>query len=110
MSMSSIDVTIPDGKAVEDCVKQAYLGKPIEMPVKLTIRAVSAIPRSYTANHAEACLAGLEWPSKRLDVSQVCKSLEGLAYDDIKRVAMIDAAKVYGGENKIDVKVEALCY
>lgn len=108
--MSSIDVTIPDGKAVEDCVKQAYLGKPIEMPVKLTIRAVSAVPRSYTANHAEACLAGLEWPAKRLSVSQVCKSLEGLAYDDVKRVVMIDAAKIYGSENKIDVRVEELCY
>lgn len=108
--MSSIDVTIPDGQAVEDCVKQAYLGKPIERPVKLTIRAVSAVPRSYTDNHAEACLAGLEWPAKRLDVSQVCKSLEGLAYDDVKRVAMIDAAKIYGSENKIDVRVEDLCY
>ena len=108
--MSSIDVTIPDGQAVEDCVKQAYLGKPIERPVKLTIRAASAVPRSYTANHAEACLAGLEWPAKCLDVSQVCKSLEGLVYDNIKRVAMIDAAKVYGSENKIDIKVEELCY
>lgn len=108
--MSSIDVTIPDGEAVEDCVKQAYLGKPIERSVKLTIRAVSAVPRSYTANHAEACLAGLEWPPKRLDVSQVCKSLEGLAYDNVKRVAIIDAAKVYGSENKIDVRVEDLCY
>ncbi|WP_416726740.1 RusA family crossover junction endodeoxyribonuclease [Lactobacillus delbrueckii] len=108
--MSCFDFTIVEGEAVEDCIKRAYLEKPIERPVKLTIRAVSAIPRSYTDNHADACLAGLEWPSKRLDVSQVCKSLEGLAYDDIKRVAMIDAAKVYGSENKIDVRVEDLCY
>lgn len=108
--MSSIDVTIPDGKAVEDCVKQAYLGKPIERPVKLTIRAVSTIPRSYTDNRAKACLAGLEWPAKYLDVGRMMKSLEGLAYDDIKRVAMVDAAKVYGSENKIDVRVEDLCY
>lgn len=108
--MSSFDITVYDGQTIEDSVKQAYLGKPIEMPVKLTIRAVSAVPRSYTANHAEACLAGLEWPAKRLDVSQVCKSLEGLAYDDVKRVVMIDAAKIYGSENKIDVRVEGLCY
>lgn len=108
--MSSFDVTIHDGKAIEDCIKQVYLGKPIERPVKLTIRAISAIPRSYTANRAKSCLAGLEWPAKCLDVSQICKSLEGLVYDNIKRVAMIDAAKVYGSENKIDIKVEELCY
>ena len=108
--MSYFDITVYDGQTIEDSVKQAYLGKPIERPVKLTIRAVSAVPRSYTSNHAEACLAGLEWPSKRLDVSQVCKALEGLVYDNIKRVAMIDAAKIYGSENKIDVKVEDLCY
>lgn len=108
--MSSIDVTIPDGKVVKDCVKQAYLGKPIERPVKLTIRVVSAVPRSYTDNHAKACLAGVEWPAKYLDVNQVCKSLEGLVYDNIKSVAMIDIAKVYGSEDKIDIKVEELCY
>lgn len=108
--MNCFDFSIPEGMEAEDCIKQAYLGKPIEGPVKLTIRAVSAVPRSYTDNHAKACLAGLEWPSKRLDVNQVRKSLEGLAYDDIKRVVMIDAAKIYGSENKIDVRVEALCY
>ena len=108
--MSSIDVTVYDGQTIKDSVKQAYLGKPIERPVKLTIRVISAVPRSYTDNHAKACLAGLEWPSKRLYVVWVCKSLEGLVYDNIKRVAMIDIAKVYGSENKIDIKVEELCY
>ena len=108
--MSSFDITVYDGQTIKDSVKQAYLGKPIERPVKLTIRAISAVPKSYTDNHAKACLAGLEWPAKRLYVCWVCKSLEGLVYDNIKRVAMIDAAKVYGSENKIDIKVEELCY
>lgn len=108
--MNCFNVTIPEDMTIEDCVKQSYFDKLIDRPVKLIIRAVSAVPKSYADNHAKACLAGLEWPSKHLDVSQVTKSLEGLVYDDIKRVAMIDAAKIYGSENKINITVEGLCY
>lgn len=91
-----------------EALKLAYLGKPCLKAVKITIRDVSPVPRSFSHNRSKACLAGLEKPSKRLKVDKLCKSLEGLAYESDKQVAVIDAAKVYGSAPRIDVRVEEI--
>lgn len=106
----NIEFSIFGNQSPADALKLAYTGKPCSRPVKVTIRDVSAVPRSFTPNRTRACLAGLEWPSKRLDVNQLCKSLTGLAYETDKQVAMIDAAKIYGEPARVDVRVEELCY
>ena len=104
-----IEFSIFRGQLPGDALKLSYLGKPCLKAVKITIRDVSAVPRSFSPNRARACLAGLEKPSKRLKVDKLCKSLEGLAYETDKQVAVIDAAKIYGDVPRIDVRVEELC-
>ena len=104
-----IEFSISRGQLPGDALKLAYLGKPCLKAVKITIRDVSPVPRSFSPNRSKACLAGLEKPSKRLKVDKLCKSLEGLAYESDKQVAAIDAAKIYGDAPRIDVRIEELC-
>lgn len=104
-----IEFSIFRGQLPGDAFKLAYLGKPCLKAVKITIRDVSPVPRSFSPNRSKACLAGLEKPSKRLKVDKLCKSLVGLAYESDKQIAVIDAAKIYGDAPRIDVRVEELC-
>lgn len=77
-------------RKIAQSFQRAYMGKPLTKPLKITIRAVFGVPRSYSKARAKACLEGLEWPTKKLDTYKVEKgiydALSGLAYEDGRQI------------------------
>lgn len=97
---------------VAQSFQHAYMGKPLTKPIKITIRAVFGIPKSYSKARAKACLEGRQWPTKKPDADNVEKAiydaLNGLAYEDDKQIVMTNTVKVYGPEARVDVVIEEL--
>lgn len=97
---------------VAQSFQQAYMGKPLTKPVKITIRAVFGVPKSYSKARTKACLEGLEWPTKKPDADNIEKgvydALNGLAYEDDKQIVQTSVCKVYGAEAKVVVSIEEI--
>ena len=97
---------------VAQSFQRAYMGKPLTKPIKITIRAVFGIPKSYSKARAKACLEGRQWPTKKPDADNIAKAvydaLNGLAYEDDKQIVMTNTVKVYGPEAQVEVIVEEL--
>ena len=97
---------------VAQSFQQAYVGKPLTKPVKITIRAVFGIPKSYSKARTRACLEGLEWPTKKPDTDNIEKgvydALNGLAYEDDKQIVQASVYKVYGPQAKVVVSLEEI--
>lgn len=88
------------------------MGKPLTKPVKISIRAVFGVPKSYSKARTKACLRGLEWPTKKPDTDNIEKgiydALNGLAYADDKQIVMTNTVKVYGPEARVEIMIEEL--
>lgn len=97
---------------VAQSFQQAYMGKPLTKPVKITIRAVFGVPKSYSKARAKACLEGREWPTKKPDTDNIEKgvydALNGLAYEDDKQIVQASVYKVYGPQAKVVVSIEEI--
>lgn len=97
---------------ISQCFQQAYIGKPLTKPIKITIRAVFGIPKSYSKARAKSCLEGRQWPAKKPDADNIEKAvydaLNGLAYEDDKQIVVTNTVKVYGPEAQVDVVIEEL--
>ena len=92
--------------------QRVYMGKPLTKPVKISIRAVFGVPKSYSKARTKACLEGREWPTKKPDTDNIEKgiydALNGLAYEDDKQIVMTSTVKVYGPEARVEVIIEEL--
>jgi Holliday junction resolvase RusA-like endonuclease len=93
--------------------KQAMAGAaPLTGPVALTIRAVFAIPASWTKKRLSAQAIKPEWVTKKPDLDNcekvVCDSLNGVCYLDDSQVASMQSIKVYGAVPCVEVTVEVL--
>lgn len=92
--------------------QQAYMGEPLTKPVKISIRAVFRVPKSYSKARTKACLEGREWPTKKPDADNIEKgvydALNGLAYADDKQIVMTNTVKVYGPKAMVEIMIEEL--
>lgn len=102
-------------RAAEMEVKQAaqiaMVGRrPLTCPVRLQIRVWQEPPKSVSAKQRKALLATK--PTTKPDLSNVVKLIEdglnGIVYDDDKRVVDIDATRRYSAAGGVVVHVYAL--
>ena len=97
---------------VAQSFQRAYTGEPLAKPIRLTIKAVFSVPRSYSKSRTWACLEGLEKPAKKPDFDNiakgVCDALNGLAYEDDKQIVQASVYKVYGPQAKVVVSLEEI--
>ena len=109
--------TYTDAKTVsyEDLVKfHANLAMidlaPIEGPVAVYIYIKLAVPKSYSKKRTEACLSGLERPTKKPDWDNVAKSvsdaINGIVYVDDCQVVNAHITKVYSTNAGVSVCVK----
>lgn len=81
-----------------------------ELPVKVIIRAVCKIPKSYTKKRTEQAKTGEIRPIKKPDLDNIIKiildGLNGVAFEDDCQVVRILASKHYGEEARVEIKVE----
>jgi Holliday junction resolvase RusA-like endonuclease len=83
------------------CAKNAMgASEPLKTPVDAFIYISIPIPMSYSKKRKEACLNGLEKPTKKPDIDNVCKgildSLNGIVYKDDTQIVSLHCTKVYG--------------
>lgn len=100
--------------------KAAYLAKmamagmpPLMGPVALSIRAVFAIPASWTKKRLAAHAENPEWVVKKPDADNIVKiisdAMNGVCWVDDSQVAVLrEVVKVYGEVPGVEVKVESL--
>ena len=79
----------------------------IEGPCCLSIDAYFEVPKSKSKKFREAALSGLEYPTKKPDLSNIIKGIEdalnGLAYKDDALIVKLGVVKLYSEVPKVEV-------
>lgn len=82
---------------------------PLETPVSVFLYIRHPIPKSYSKKRTEACLSGLERPTKKPDWDNVsktiCDAMNGIVYVDDAQVVDAHVTKVYASKAGVDVMV-----
>jgi Holliday junction resolvase RusA-like endonuclease len=83
---------------------------PIEGPVAVYIYIKLAVPKSYSKKRTEACLSGLERPTKKPDwdnvAKSICDAMNGIVYQDDTQIVDAYVTKVYAANSGVDVGVK----
>ena len=81
--------------------------EPLETPVSLYLYIRLPIPKSYSKKRTEACLSGLEQPTKKPDSSNILKSVEdalnGVVYKDDCQIINHHITKVYASQGGVNI-------
>lgn len=85
-------------KKVVNCY-MAQNGTLYDTPVRVNITAYKKIPKSYTKKRVREILEGIEKPTSKPDVDNICKiildALNGVAYKDDTQVIRLSISKKY---------------
>lgn len=92
---------------------QALKGAPSpfwDKPVKINIRAIYQIPKSFSKKRTAEALGGQIRPQVKPDIDNVvkvvCDALNKVAYKDDTQVIKITASKWYGVEPKLIIDID----
>lgn len=82
----------------------------LETPISLYLYIKLPVPKSYSKKRKEACLSGLEKPSKKPDIDNILKSvmdgLNGIIYKDDNQVINVHMTKVYSHESGVEIMLK----
>jgi Holliday junction resolvase RusA-like endonuclease len=85
---------------------------PLETPLAVFLYIKLPVPKSYSKKRLEACLSGLEHPTKKPDIDNVAKAfldaMNGIIYKDDNQVIQLHVNKVYAKEAGVDVMVKEI--
>lgn len=88
--------------SIKAILSECYFDDPIEkdIPVKVIIKAVFPIPKSYTKKRKQGIIEGLERPTKKPDIDNIEKiildAMSGVVYYDDAQVCSTSVIKKYG--------------
>ena len=81
----------------------------IEGPCVLSINAYFEVPKSKSKKFREAALNGLEYPTKKPDLSNIIKGIEdalnGVAYKDDALIVRLGVTKLYSEIPRVEVSL-----
>lgn len=81
----------------------------LETPVAVYLYIRLPIPRSYPRKRSEACLKGLERPTKKPDIDNLAKSvldgINGVIWRDDSQIVSLHVTKVYSTQPGVDVLI-----
>jgi Holliday junction resolvase RusA-like endonuclease len=85
---------------------------PLQGAVAVYIYIKLAVPKSYSKKRTEACLSGLERPTKKPDwdnvAKSVCDAMNGIVYMDDTQIVDAHVTKVYAANAGVDVGVKEI--
>ena len=94
-------------QAAKDAMSTA---EPLKTPVAAYIYITVPIPQSYSKKRTEACLKGIERPTKKPDLDNILKAfldaMNGIVYDDDTQVVSLHSTKRYGTVGMVEVMVK----
>ena len=83
---------------------------PLESAVAVYIYIKLAVPKSYSKKRTEACLSGLERPTKKPDwdnvAKSICDAMNGIVYMDDTQIVDAHVTKVYAANAGVEVGVK----
>jgi Holliday junction resolvase RusA-like endonuclease len=86
--------------------------KPLETPLAVFLYIRLPVPPSYSKKRSEACLSGLEHPTKKPDIDNVAKTfldaMNGIVYKDDVQVMRLVVQKVYDSHPSVVVHVKEM--
>ena len=81
----------------------------LETPVAVYLYIRLPIPKSYPRKRSEACLKGLERPTKKPDIDNLAKSvldgINGVIWRDDSQIVSLHVTKVYSTQPGVDVLI-----
>ena len=81
----------------------------LETPVAVYLYIRLPIPKSYPRKRLEACLKGLERPTKKPDIDNLAKSvldgINGVIWRDDSQIVSLHVTKVYSTQPGVDVLI-----
>lgn len=99
-------------KDYEKMVRCAYKGKKYDTPLKVTVKAYFAIPKSTTKKAKAKMESGELKPTKKPDIDNILKivldALNGKAYADDKQVIQSEISKEYSNNPRIEVEIKEI--
>lgn len=94
-------------QAAKDAMSTA---EPLKTPVAAYIYITVPVPASYSKKRTEACLKGIERPTKKPDLDNILKAfldaMNGIVYDDDTQVVSLHSTKRYGTVGMVEVMVK----
>ena len=85
---------------------------PLESAVAVYIYIKLAVPKSYSKKRTEACLSGLERPTKKPDwdnvAKSICDAMNGIVYMDDTQIVDAHVTKVYAANAGVEVGVKEI--
>ena len=94
---------------VKAIAQQAMTREPLETPLAAFLYFRLPIPKSYPKKRVQACLSGLERPTKKPDLDNLAKSvldgLNGVVYLDDSQLVSLHITKVYDHNPGVDIMV-----
>ena len=85
---------------------------PLKGAVAVYIYIKLAVPKSYSKKRTEACLSGLERPTKKPDwdnvAKSICDAMNGIVYMDDTQIVDAHVTKVYATNAGVDVGVKQI--
>lgn len=102
-------------KSYEDEIRhfaKAAMGatEPLETPVEVFLYIRNTVPASYSKKRTEACLSGLDKPTKKTDIDNIAKAfldgMNGIVYKDDRQVVELHAKKTYSEIAAVEVLVK----
>lgn len=86
--------------------------KIIEGPAKLIMGMIYPIPKSWSKKKRLQAIQGTIWPTVKPDVDNaeklVSDALNGIVWVDDKQVCIVEKAKVYGENPRVEVTIAEL--
>lgn len=83
--------------------------EPLETPLAVYLYFRLPIPGSYSKKRQEACLKGLERPTKKPDIDNLAKSvldgINGVIWRDDSQIVSLHITKVYSSQPGVDVLI-----
>lgn len=88
--------------------------KPLETPLVVQMRFGMPIPSSYSKKRKEACLSGLEMPTKKPDIDNIAKAfldaMNAIVYVDDVQVVRLIAQKYYSTAPSVLITITEIVY
>ena len=84
--------------------------EPLKTALEAFIYIRLPVPKSYPKKRAEACLSGLEWPSKKPDwdnvAKSICDGMESIIFVCDSQIVECHVCKVYAETAGVDVLIK----
>ena len=83
--------------------------RPVDVPVRMLLKAYFGIPASWSKKKQQAALDGSIRPTKKPDIDNIIKTMDalnGIAWRDDSQVVHVTASKYYSDRPRLEIQIQ----